>query len=145
MDSNDFTDKSKSESYATQLPTSGFIHTEEWLEHSLPKLLWYSASRIFYRQINMLVSLICGYCNLSERMIIFDGILNQIVYKPVNKDITAYHSGILTFSNQLYILFHGKRLKVCQNLFNNSIQYNFIIPSYRLKLTHVKKCLYHPV
>ena len=65
MYSNDFMDKSKSESYAAQLPTSGFIHTKEWLEHSLPKLIWYSASRIFYRQINMLVSLICGYCNLS--------------------------------------------------------------------------------
>ena len=62
------------------------------------------------QQINMLVSLICGYCNLSERMLIFAGILNQIVtlkyisnalmkrIKSNYRKIVGFNSGLIAVS-----------------------------------------------
>ena len=76
-------------------------------------------------------------------MIVFYSILNKIVYQPINKDITSNHRYIFIFSNKFYILFLCKRFQIFQYLVNEIIKDNFFIPSYSLKLTHVKKCFYH--
>ena len=76
-------------------------------------------------------------------MIISYSIFNEIVYQSVNKNITSHHRNTLTFSNKCDIFFLGKRFQVCQHLINKGIHYNFFIPAYRLKLTHIEKRLYH--
>ena len=67
-------------------------------------------------------------------MIIFYGILNKIIYKPIYKYITSNHIYILTFSNKLYILFLCKWLQIRQYLINKCINYNRLITSHCLKL-----------
>ena len=76
-------------------------------------------------------------------MIIFYSIFNKIIYQPVNKNITSNHRYILTFPNKFYILFLCKRFQILQHLINKIIHDNLFIPAYRLKLTHIEKCLYH--
>ena len=76
-------------------------------------------------------------------MVIFYSIFNKIIYQPVYKDITSNHRYILTFPNQFYILFLRERFQILQYFINKSVNYNFFIPSYCLKLAHIKNGLYH--
>ena len=101
--------REKSESDAAKCAASGFIYTKERLKDTLPKFLWDSVPRIGYRQANALFLPGCTYCDLTARMIIFDSILNKIIYQPVDENITSDYRYSLTVPGQFYILFLGKR------------------------------------
>ena len=64
---------------------------------------------------------VCAYCDLPTRMIIFYGILNKIVYQPIDKDITSDHRYILTFSDQSYIFSLCERFQILQYLIHQSV------------------------
>ena len=99
----------KPESDAAKCPASGFIHTEEWLKDTLPKFLRDSVPRIGYRQANTLFLPGCPYCDLSARMIIFDSILNKIIYQPVNENIASDYRYSLTVPGQFFSLASGSK------------------------------------
>ena len=81
---------------AAKCAASGFIHTKEWLKDTLPKFLRDSVPRISYRQANVLFLPECPYGDLSARMIIFDCILNKIIYQPVDENIASDYRYSLT-------------------------------------------------
>ena len=109
MYSHDFINKCKSKPDTSKRAASGFIHSKERLKDTLPKLLRDSVPRIGYRQANALFLPECTYCDLSARMIIFDCVLNKIIYQPIDKNIASNYRYILAVPGQFYMLLPGKR------------------------------------
>ena len=143
MYTHDLTNQSQSQAYPSKLPTSGFVYTKEWFKHPFLQFIRNSASGIFYGQTDIFSLPICGYSNLPTETIVFDRILNKIVYHPINQNITSDHSDIFTVSNQFYFLFLGERFQIHQYLIDKISNGNSFIPSYRLKFTHIEQCLDH--
>jgi len=143
MYTHNLTNQSQPQAYPSKLPTSGFVYTKEWFKHPFLQFIRNSASGIFYGQTDIFSLPICGYSNLPTETIVFDRILNKIVYHPVNQNITSDHSDIFTVSNQFYFLFLGERFQIHQYLIDKISNGNGFIPSYRLKFTHIEQCLDH--
>ena len=60
-------------------------------------------------------------------MVVFDCILNKIVYHPVNQNVTSDHRGIFTVPDQFYLLFLGKRFQIHQYFIDEGVNGNGFI------------------
>ena len=127
MDSHDLTDQRQSKTYATQSPAAGFVHPEKWFKDSFFHICRNSASVIHNLYTDLFFITANRNLYLTAGIVILDGIFHQVIYDPIDQDITSHHRYCIanTFENNIFFL--GKRIKICQHFFNQCIHFNFFI------------------
>ena len=136
MQQRDFAHKCKPQTHAAHLPASGFVHTKERFKDVLHAILRNPASSVGNLQNHIFVCLLHRNEDRSARLVVFDGIFDQIKQQTINQRVAADHADFLTVLPERNLFFLREWREICQNFLRERRERDLVCSRYGLQIAH---------